>query len=75
MRQRPRPAGGSNAPMDFLTQCSDTRAPDSPHFRLLSSAFVEAVPSSRKLFVASLSISYLIYKAQGLGEILSDLLA
>lgn len=57
------------------TQCSDTGAPDSPHFRLLSSAFVEAVPSSRKLFVASLSISYLIYKAQCLGEILSDLLA
>lgn len=56
------------------TQSSDVGAPDSPHFHVPSSAFVGALPSSRKLFVASLSISYLIYKAQCLGEILSDLL-
>lgn len=57
------------------TQSSDMGAPDSPHFHVPSSAFVGAVPSSRKLFVASLSISYLTYKAQCLREILSDLLA
>lgn len=57
------------------TESSDAGAPNSPHFRLPSSAFVEAVPASRKPFIASLSISYLIYKAQCLGEILSDLLA
>lgn len=54
-------------------QSSETGAKNSQHFYLASLAFVWTVPSFRKPFLASLSVSSLIYKAQCLGEILSDL--
>lgn len=57
----------------FNAQFSDTGAKKSQHLYLLSFAFVWRVPSSREALLASLSISYLMYKAQCLWEILSDL--
>lgn len=64
----------SNAQMDILMHSFLTQVPKkSQHLYLLSFAFVWRVPSSREALLASLSISYLMYKAQCLWEILSDL--